>query len=144
MQAAVDMMEAVLHAAPPQTDIRAFLKMTQRNFLSYLEKHPFKVKVLFQSIDVTEDPEMKNEVRNVLQRLYDLFFAVMEDAQKRGEMRRNLPTGTEVIYILGFNLIVAAVEFLDLDWFKGDLDVFTVVDAFADEITARQRKHRPE
>lgn len=95
----------------------------------------------YQSVDTIDDPEMKREIGRAIQGLYDLFFKVMEDAQRRGEMRRNLPVGTEVIYILGFNLIVGVVKFLDLDWFEGDLDVFTVVDAFADEITARQ--HRP-
>jgi hypothetical protein len=118
--------------------------MTQRNFLTYLMEHPYKVKVLYQSVDTIDDPEMKRELGRAIQGLYDLFFKVMEDAQRRGEMRRNLPVGTEVIYILGFNLIVGAVKFLDLDWFEGDLDLFTVVDAFIDEITARQHGTGPQ
>lgn len=138
-QAYNDLFEALGRAAPPQGDIRAFLKMSERNFLEYLQEHPTKVKLIFQSLDAIGDDDLVGDFREVFQSLYRLFFAIVEKAKKRGEISEDVSTLSAVVSILGFHFIVAYVKFLDLDWFSGDEDIYSVVDVFADYVTARGR-----
>jgi AcrR family transcriptional regulator len=138
-QVTADMMEAVLRARPPQADIRAFLKMSERNFLDFLDRYPLKVKMLFQGVDSIGDPEIKKEYRKVLEDLYQLFCAIMDDARERGEIREDVSNGAAIVLILGFHFVVSYVDFLDLDWFKGEQeDIFSLIDMFVDYVTARE------
>lgn len=136
-QAHVDLFQALGRAAPPQGDIRAFLKMSERNFLTYLNEHPLKVKLLFQSLDSIGDEDLKKEGQGIFQSIYQLFFLIVEKAKERGEISEDVSTLSAVVSILGFHFVVAYVEFLGLDWFSGDQDIYSVVDVFADFITAR-------
>jgi AcrR family transcriptional regulator len=138
-QATAEIVEAVLRARPPQTDISAFLKMSERNFLDFLKTYPLKVKLLFQSIDAIEDPDIRKEFRNLLQAFYQLFQAIVEDARKRGEIREEVSDISAIVCILGFQFVVAYVELLDLEWFAGEqVDIFSLIDVFVDFLTARQ------
>jgi AcrR family transcriptional regulator len=137
-QAYQNVIEGTLRATPPASDIRAFVKMSERNFIDYLNNNPMAVKLVFQSIDAVGDPEIKKEVRATMQDMYELLYGILHEAQERGDFREDFFVGTAVIYILGFLIIVATSEFLDLDWFKGEnQDVFTMGDIFADMITNR-------
>lgn len=138
-QGTAEIVEAVLRARPPQADISAFLKMSERNFLDFLKTYPFKVKLLFQSIDATEDPEIRKEFQGLLQALYQLFQVIVEDARKRGNIREEVSDISAIVCILGFQFVVAYVELLDLDWFTREQeDIFSLVDVFVDFLTARQ------
>ncbi len=138
-QGIAEIVEAVLRARPPQTDISAFLKMSERNYLDFLKTYPLKVKLLFQSIDAIEDPDIRKEFQNLLQALYQLFQAIVEDARKRGEIREEVSDITAISCILGFQFVVSYIELLDLDWFVGEQeDVFSLIDVFVDFLTARQ------
>ena len=138
-QGTAEIVEAVLRARPPQTDISAFLKMSERNFLDFLKTYPFKVKLLFQSIDATEDPEIRKEFQGLLQALYQLFQVIVEDARKRGNIREEVSDISAIVCILGFQFVVAYVELLDLDWFTREQeDIFSLIDVFVDFLTARQ------
>jgi AcrR family transcriptional regulator len=136
-QATRDMLEAVRHAAPPHSDIRVFLKMSERNFLAFLKEHPLKVKLLFQSLDSMGDKVLQKDLREIFQSIYELFFLIVEKAKERGEINGDVSTLSAVVCILGFHFIVAYVEFLELDWFKGEQDIYSVVDVFADFVTGR-------
>jgi TetR/AcrR family transcriptional regulator len=138
-QGTAEIVEAVLRARPPQADISAFLKMSERNFLDFLKTYPFKVKLLFQSIDATEDPEIRKEFQGLLQALYQLFQVIVEDARKRGNIREEVSDISAIVCILGFQFVVAYVELLDLDWFTREQeDIFSLVDVFVDFLTTRQ------
>jgi TetR/AcrR family transcriptional regulator len=138
-QGTAEIVEAVLRARPPQADISAFLKMSERNFLDFLKTYPFKVKLLFQSIDATEDPEIRKEFQGLLQALYQLFQVIVEDARKRGNIREEVSDISAIVCILGFQFVVAYVELLDLDWFTREQeDIFSLIDVFVDFLTARQ------
>jgi AcrR family transcriptional regulator len=134
-----DLFEALGRAAPPMEDIRAFLKMSERNFLDYLKENPLKVKLLFQSLDAIGEEDLKEEFVEVFQSMYRLFSLIVEKAKERGEIAEDVSTLSAVVSILGFHFVVAYVEFLGLDWFSGEQDVYSVVDVFADFITARGR-----
>jgi AcrR family transcriptional regulator len=137
-QTARDLLGAVLRATPPETDLRAFLKMSERNFLDFLNEYPLRVKLLFQTIDATGDPQIKDEFRKILQDLYNLFYVLMDDARKRGEIREDIGAGAAVVCMLGFHFIISYVELLDLDWFKSEeMNIFSLVDMFIDYITGR-------
>jgi AcrR family transcriptional regulator len=138
-QAHRDLFDALGRAAPPLGDIRAFLKMSERNFLAYLAEHPLKVKLLFQSLDSMGDPELRGDIQEVFQSIYDLFNLIVEKAKGRGEISEDVSTLSAVVSILGFHFVVAYVKFLDLDWFSGDQDIYSVVDVFADFITSREK-----
>ncbi len=138
-QAYADLFEALGRAAPPQGDIRAFLKMSERNFLDYLQEHPTKVKLIFQSLDAIGDEDLVEDFRETFQSLYRLFFTIVEKAKKRGEISEDVSTLSAVVSIIGFHFIVAYVQFLKLDWFSGEEDIYSVVDVFADYITAREK-----
>jgi AcrR family transcriptional regulator len=137
-QATQDLLEGVRRATPPQADIRAFLKMSERNFLAFLDEHPLTVKLLFQSLASMGDKELNKDFREIFQSIYDLFFLIVEKAKKRGEIKEDVSTLSAVVCILGFHFVVAYVEFLELDWFKGDDDIYSVVDVFADFVTSRE------
>jgi TetR/AcrR family transcriptional regulator len=138
-QGTAEIVEAVLRARPPQTDISAFLKMSERNFLDFLKTYPLKVKLLFQSIDAIEDPDIRKEFLNLLQAFYRLFQAIVEDARKRGEIREEVSDISAIVCILGFQFVVSYVELLDLDWFTGEqVDIFSLIDDFVDFLTARR------
>jgi AcrR family transcriptional regulator len=139
MQAHRELFEALGRAAPPMDDIRAFLKMSERNFLTFLEEHPLKVKLLFQALDAMGDEDLRDDIRNTFQSLYELFFAIIEKAKERGEINEGVSTLSAVVCILGFHFIVANVEFLKLDWFAGEEDIYSVVDVFADFVTKREK-----
>ncbi len=138
-QAHRDLLEALGRAAPPMDDIRTFLKMSERNFLTYLEEHPLKVKLLFRGLDSLGDEDLTADCREILQSLFKLFFAIVERAKKSGEIGESVSTLSAVVSILGFHLIVAQARFLGLDWFSGDQDIYSVVDVFADFVTDRRR-----
>jgi AcrR family transcriptional regulator len=133
-----DMLEAVQRATPPRSDIRAFLKMSERNFLAFLGEEPLKVKLLFQSLDSLGDEELSVYIREIFQNFFDLFYVMLEKARKRGEINQDVSTIAAVVSIIGFHFVVAYVEFLGLDWFKDEQnDIYSIVDVFADFITAR-------
>lgn len=136
-QAQRDLFDALGRAAPPMDDIRAFLKMCERNFLAYLDERPLKVKILFQSLDSISDEDLLQDFREAFQSMYKLFFAIVEKAKERGEISEGVSTLSAVASILGFHFIVAYVEFLGLDWFEGEEDIYSVVDVFADFLTDR-------
>lgn len=136
-QAHLDLFEALGRAAPPQGDIRAFLKMSERNFLVYLDEHPLKVKLLFQSLDTIGEEDLKKDGQEIFQSIYKLFYFIIEKAKERGEINEDVSTLSAVVAILGFHFVVAYVEFLGLDWFSGEHDIYSVVDVFADFITDR-------
>ena len=50
-----------------------------------------------------------------------------------------MSTLSAVVTILGFHFVVAYVEFMKLDWFDGEEDIYSVVDVFADFVTGRGR-----
>lgn len=131
--------QALVRGMPPQGDVRAFVKMSGRNFLAYLKEQPVKVKVLLQSLDVLGDPDMKGEFRRMMQELYQFVYSLLENSQKRGDIRKDLRVDTAAAQILGFYFIVCYAEFLDLDWFKGEHeDVFSVGDEYVDYLTGRE------
>jgi AcrR family transcriptional regulator len=138
-QAHGELFEALGRSAPPMDDMRTFLKMSERNFLAYLEEHPLKVKLIFQALDSLGDEDLREDIRSTFQSLYELFYAIVEKAKWRGEINREVSTLSAVVSILGFHFIVAYVEFMELDWFAGDEDIYSVVDVFADFVTARSR-----
>lgn len=138
-QAYRDLLEALGRAAPPMDDIRVFLKMSERNFLAYLEEHPLKVKLLFRGLDSLGDEDLLADCREILQSLFKLFFAIVERAKKSGEIGESVSTLSAVVSILGFHLIVVQARFLGLDWFSGDQDIYSVVDVFADFVTDRKK-----
>lgn len=133
-----DLLEALNRAAPPMDDIRTFLKMSERNFLVFLDEHPLSVKLLFRSLDATGDEDMLDDCRYIYQSLYDLFFAIVEKARKRGEISEGVNTLSAVVTILAFQLIVAHVKYLGLDWFAAEDDIYSLVDIFADFVTGRR------
>lgn len=133
-----DMMEALNRAAPPMDDIRAFLKMSERNFLVFLDEHPLSVKLLFRGLEATGDEDMLEDCRHIYQSLYDLFFAIVERARKRGEISEGVSTLSAVVTILSFQVIVAYVKYLGLEWFSGEDDIYSLVDVFADFVTGRR------
>lgn len=137
-QAHRDLFEALSRATPPMDDIRTFLKMSERNFLAYLEDHPLKVKLLFRGLDSLGDKDIEEDYRHLFQSLYKLFFAIVEKAKERGEIGEGVSTLSAVVSILGFHFIVSYVDFLGLDWFAGEEDVYKVVDVFADFLTDRR------
>jgi len=137
MQAHRELFEALGRSAPPMDDIRTFLKMSERNFLAYLEEHPLKVKLLFQALDVMGDEDLREDIRGTFQSLYELFSAIIEKAKQRGEINESVSTLSAVACILGFHFILAYAEFLKLDWFAGEDDIYAVVDVFADFVSAR-------
>ena len=137
LQAHRDLFEALGRAAPPMDDIRAFLKMSERNFLAFLAEHPLKVKLLFQALDSMGDEDLRDDIRDTFQSLYELFFAIIEKAKERGDINEGVSTLSAVVCILGFHYIVANVELLKLDWFAGEEDIYSVVDVFADFVTKR-------
>jgi hypothetical protein len=55
----------------------------------------------------------------------------------RGDIKEGVSTLSAVVSILGFHFVVAYVEFLKLDWFAGEEDIYSVVDVFADFLTRR-------
>lgn len=132
-----DLFEALGRAAPPQGDIRVFLKMSERNFLEYLKEYPLKVKLLFGSLDAIGEEDLRNEIGEIFQSIYRLFFHIIEKAKERGEISEAVSTLSAFVSILGFHFVVSYAEFLRLDWFSGEQDVYSVVDVFADFITAR-------
>jgi AcrR family transcriptional regulator len=134
-----ELFEALGRAAPPLDDIRAFLKMSERNFLAFLEENPLKVKLLFQALDSMGDEDLRDDIRDTFQSLYELFFAIIEKAKKEGEINESVSTLSAVVSILGFHFVLANVEFLKLDWFAGEEDIYSVVDVFADFVTKRER-----
>jgi AcrR family transcriptional regulator len=136
-QATQDMLEAVRHAAPPEADIRAFLKMSERNFLAFLDEHPLKVKLLFQCLDSMGDKEFNEDFREIFQSIYELFYLIVERAKQRGEIDEDVSTLSAVSCIVGFHFVVTYVEFLKLDWFEREQDIYSVVDVFADFVTGR-------
>jgi AcrR family transcriptional regulator len=138
-QALQDLFEALGRAAPPLNDVRAFLKISERNFLTYLSEHPLRVKLIFQSLDSMFDKDLLDDFRESFQTLYKLFFAIVEKAKSRGEISEDVSTLSAVVCILGFHFVVAYVEFLDLDWFTGEDDIYSVVDVFADFVTGREK-----
>lgn len=138
-QAYRDLFEALSRAAPRMDDIRTFLKMSERNFLAFLDENPRKVKPLFQSLDSIADEDFRDDFREAFQSLYKLFLAIIEKAKKQGEIRERVSTLSAVVSILGFHFVVANVEFLGLDWFSGENEIYSVVDVFADFITDRGR-----
>lgn len=138
-QAHRDLFEALGRSAPPLDDIRTFLKMSERNFLAYLAEHPLRIKLLFQALDSLGDEELKEEFRDIFQSLYEVFAAIVEKAKGRGEIREGVSTLSAVVSILGFHFVVAYADFLKLDWFAGEEDIYSVVDAFADFLTDRGR-----
>jgi len=139
LQAHRDLFEALGRAAPPLDDIRAFLKMSERNFLAFLAEHPLKVKLLFQALDSMGDEDLRDDIRDTFQSLYELFFAIIEKAKERGDINEDVSTLSAVVCILGFHFIVANVELLKLDWFAGEEDIYSVVDVFADFVTKREK-----
>jgi AcrR family transcriptional regulator len=138
-QAHRDLFEALGRAAPPMDDIRTFLKMSERNFLAYLDENPLKVKLIFRALDSIGDEELHDDFRDTFQSLYELFFAITEKAKERGEINEEVSTLSAVVCILGFHFIVAYVDFLQLDWFTGEDDIYSVVDVFADFVTKREK-----
>ena len=138
-QAHRDLFDALGRSAPPMDDMRTFLKMSERNFLAYLEEHPLKVKILFQALDVLGDEDLREDIRGTFQSLFELFMAIIEKAKERGEINEDVSTLSAVVSILGFHFIVAYVEFLKLDWFAGEEDIYSVVDVFADFVTGRDK-----
>ncbi|MBN2025806.1 MAG: TetR/AcrR family transcriptional regulator [Actinobacteria bacterium] len=134
-----DLFEALGRAAPPMDDIRAFLKMSERNFLTFLAEHPLKVKLLFQALDSMGDEDLRDDIRDTFQSLYELFFAIIEKAKEKGDINEGVSTLSAVVCILGFHFIVANVELLKLDWFAGEEDIYSVVDVFADFVTKREK-----
>ena len=138
-QAYRELFEALGRAAPPIDDIRAFLKMSERNFLAYLDEHPLKVKLIFQALDSIGDDELQDDFRDAFQSLYELFFAMIEKAKELGDINEDVSTLSAVVCMLGFHFIVAYVEFLKLDWFAGEEDIYSIVDVFADFVTNRER-----
>jgi AcrR family transcriptional regulator len=134
-----ELFEALGRSAPPMDDIRTFLKMSERNFLTYLDEHPLKVKLLFQALDSMGDEDLVEDFRSTFGSLYELFSAIIEKAKERGEIKEGVSTLSAVISILGFHIIVAYVEFLKLDWFAGEEDIYSVVDVFADFVTNRKK-----
>jgi len=139
LQAHRDLFEALGRAAPPLDDIRAFLKMSERNFLAFLAEHPLKVKLLFQALDSMGDEDLRDDIRDTFQSLYELFFAIIEKAKEQGDINESVSTLSAVVCILGFHFIVANVELLKLDWFAGEEDIYSVVDVFADFVTNREK-----
>jgi AcrR family transcriptional regulator len=137
-QANRELFEALGRAAPPVDDIRTFLKMSERNFLAFLDEHPLKVKLLFQALDSMGDEDLREDIRSTFQSLYELFFAIIEKAKERGEINKDVSTLSAVVSILGFHFIVVYVEFLKLDWFAGKNDIYSVVDVFADFVAKRE------
>ncbi|MDD3717609.1 MAG: TetR/AcrR family transcriptional regulator [Actinomycetota bacterium] len=138
-QAHRDLFDALGRSAPPMDDMRTFLKMSERNFLAYLEEHPLKVKILFQALDALGDEDLREDIRGTFQSLFELFMAIIEKAKERGEINEDVSTLSAVVSILGFHFIVAYVEFLKLDWFAGEEDIYSVVDVFADFVTGRDK-----
>lgn len=134
-----DLLEALNRAAPPLDDIRTFLKLSERNFLIFLDEHPLSVKLLFRSLDVTGDEDMLEDCRHIYQSLFDLFFDIVERARRRGEISEGVSTLSAVVTILAFQLIVTNVKYLGLDWFTGEEDIYSLVDIFADFVTGRQK-----
>jgi AcrR family transcriptional regulator len=138
-QAHRDLFEALSRSAPPMDDIRTFLKMSERNFLTYLDEHPLKVKLLFQALDSLGDEDLHEDFREIFHSLYEVFSAIIEKARERGEIKEGVSTLSAVVSILGFHFVVAYVEFLKLDWFAGEEDIYSVVDVFADFLTNRKK-----
>lgn len=133
-----ELFEALGRAAPPMDDIRAFLKMSERNFLSFLEENPLKVKLIFQALDAMGDEDLRDDIRDTFQSLYELFYAIIEKAKKRGEINEGVSTLSAVVSILGFHFVLANAVFLELDWFAGEEDIYSVVDVFADFVANRE------
>ena len=134
-----ELFEALGRSAPPMDDMRTFLKMSERNFLSYLEQNPLKVKLIFQALDSLGDEDLREDIRDTFDSTYRLFYAIVEKGKERGEIDRDVSTLSAVVTILGFHFVVAYVKLMKLDWFEGEEDVYSVVDVFADFVTGRGR-----
>lgn len=138
-QSGQELMDAINRGNPPLDDMRTFIKMGSRNVVAFLKENPYKMKLLIQSVDVTGDPELKDEIGQMVQGMYEYTRSRVEAAQKSGELEKGIKVDSLTVFIMGFNFIVSYMEFFDLDWFK-NVDIYSVGDHFANQITLHERK----
>jgi AcrR family transcriptional regulator len=135
-----ELMDALVRGMPPTDDIKTFFKMTTRNFIVFLKENRLKVKILLQSINVLEDPDIKHDLTKIMEDYHNFVFSFLEAAKEKGEIHADVIMETATLFILGLVFIISYAEFLDLAWFgEGDKYTFTIGDYFIDSITPRKK-----
>ncbi|GEM_PF-2116471 len=130
-----DLMEAITRGMPPPDDIRTFFKMTTRNFIVFLKENSLEVKLLLQSLDALEDPDIRGDMTKIMEDYHLYIFSFLEAARERGTIHEDVIIETATLFILGLVYVISYAEFLDLPWFgKEDEYTFTIGDYFIDAI----------
>ena len=132
----IDLVQATQKGKPPVDDIRTFIKMTMRNYMAFLEENPLEVKLLLQSVDVIDDPEIKEDLKGVLELFYEFAMGFLKTAQERGQVEKDQKPSTVTIFCLGLIMMVSCSEFLGIEWFRSPgEDIYTISDSFVDAVT---------
>ena len=131
-----ELMEMLTRGNPPIDDIKTFIKMTSRNYITYVKENKLAMKLLLQSIDLASDEEISSTLEDLFKGFYGFTRSFLESAQESGRIEEDVKIDTVAAFTMGLLILLSYSEFLGLDLFEGTgEDIYSVGDHFVDSIT---------